>query len=157
MDASHTVPPHLRQYVVTQDYDAYTERDQAVWRFVLLQTYARLARTAHAAYVAGFSAAGICIDRIARIAEMNERLSAHGFGAVCVDGFIPPRAFQSFQASGFLPIAADIRTVEHLAYTPAPDIIHEAAGHAPFLSHPAYARFLRRIGAVSERAFSDAY
>lgn len=157
MDASHSVPPHLRQYVVTQDYAAYTERDQAVWRFVLLQTYARLARTGHPAYVSGFHAAGISVDRIPRIAEMNERLSAHGFGAVCVDGFIPPRAFQAFQANGWLPIAADIRTVEHLAYTPAPDIIHEAAGHAPFLPHPAYASYLRRIGAVSEKAFADAY
>lgn len=157
MDASHTVPPHLRQYVVTQDYAAYTERDQAVWRFVLLQTYARLAHTGHASYVAGFSAAGISVDRIPRISEMDERLSEHGFGAVCVDGFIPPRAFQAFQSNGFLPIAADIRTVEHLAYTPAPDIIHEAAGHAPFLPHPAYAHFLRRIGAVSEKAFANAY
>ncbi|HET6338638.1 MAG TPA: aromatic amino acid hydroxylase [Polyangiales bacterium] len=157
MDASHSVPPHLRQYVVTQDYDAYTERDQAVWRFVLLQTYARLARTGHPAYASGFLAAGISVDRIPRISEMNERLSEHGFGVVCVDGFIPPRAFQSFQANGWLPIAADIRTVEHLAYTPAPDIIHEAAGHAPFLPHPAYSRYLRRIGAVSEKAFADAY
>jgi phenylalanine-4-hydroxylase len=157
MDASHSVPPDLRQYVVTQDYDAYTERDQAVWRFVLSQTYARLTRTGHEAYTAGFHAAGISVDRIPRIAEMNERLAEHGFGAVCVDGFIPPRAFQAFQANGWLPIAADIRTVEHLAYTPAPDIIHEAAGHAPFLPHPSYARYLRRIGAVSEKAFTDAY
>jgi phenylalanine-4-hydroxylase len=157
MDASHNVPPHLRRYVVTQDYDAYTERDHAVWRFVLLQTYARLARTGHEAYAAGFTAAGISVDRIPRIAEMNERLYECGFGAVCVDGFIPPRAFQAFQANGWLPIAADIRTAEHLAYTPAPDIIHEAAGHAPFLAHPAYARYLRRIGGVSEKAFADAY
>ncbi len=157
MNASLHVPPHLRQYVVAQDYDAYTERDHAVWRFVLLQTFARLQRTGHPAYASGFAAAGITVERIPRISEMSERLSAHGFGAVCVDGFIPPRAFQAFQANGFLPIAADIRTAEHLAYTPAPDIIHEAAGHAPFLSHPAYARYLRRIGAVSERAFSDAY
>src|SRR4051812_13982475 len=157
MDASHSVPPHLRQYVVSQDYAAYTERDQAVWRFVLLQTYARLARTGHPAYAAGFHAAGISVDRIPHIAEMNERLSEHGFGVVCVDGFIPPRAFQSFQANGWLPVAADIRTVEHLAYTPAPDIIHEAAGHAPFLPHPAYSRYLRRIGAASEKAFADAY
>jgi phenylalanine-4-hydroxylase len=157
MDAPLSVPPHLRQYVVTQDYAAYTEEDQAVWRFVLLQTFARLTRTGHDAYAAGVAAAGISVDRIPHIAHMSERLSEHGFGAVCVDGFIPPRAFQAFQANGFLPIAADIRTRKHLAYTPAPDIIHEAAGHAPFLAHPAYARYLRRIGAVGQRAFTDAY
>ena len=32
-----------------------------------------------------------------------------GWSAVCVDGFIPPRAFQAFQAASVLPIAADIR------------------------------------------------
>jgi phenylalanine-4-hydroxylase len=73
---------------------------------------------------------------------------------VCVDGFIPPRAFQEFQASGILPIAADIRTREHLVYTPAPDIVHEAAGHAPILPDPVFAAYLRRIGELGKRAFT---
>jgi phenylalanine-4-hydroxylase len=154
MDTSVPVPAHLRRYVVEQNYAAYTARDQAVWRFVLLQTHARLLRTAHPAYGAGFAAAGIEVDRIPNIARMGDRLE---FRTVCVDGFIPPRAFQAFQARGVLPIAADIRTAEHLAYTPAPDIIHEAAGHAPFLADPEYARFLRKVGTVSEHAFESAY
>ena len=151
------VPPHLRRYVVQQNYDEYTAQDQAVWRFVLLQTHARLCHTAHEAYAAGFDAVGISVERIPHIAEMNERLAARSCQAVCVDGFIPPRAFQAFQARGVLPIACDIRTSRHLAYTPAPDIIHEAAGHAPFLAHPEYAHFLRRIGSVGEKAFSDSH
>jgi phenylalanine-4-hydroxylase len=151
------VPPHLRKYVVNQNYDQYTVQDQAVWRFVLLQTYARLRHTAHAAYAVGFDAVGISVERIPRIAEINERLAQRSFQAVCVDGFIPPRAFQAFQARGVLPIASDIRTSKHLAYTPAPDIIHEAAGHAPFLAHPEYAHYLRRIGSVGEKAFTNAH
>ncbi|HEX5657961.1 MAG TPA: aromatic amino acid hydroxylase [Polyangiales bacterium] len=156
MDTSVPVPAHLRRYVVEQNYAAYTSRDQAVWRFVLLQTHARLLQRAHPAYAAGFAAAGIEVDRIPHIARMSEQLAATSFRTVCVDGFIPPRAFQAFQARGLLPIAADIRSAEHLAYTPAPDIIHEAAGHAPFLANADYARFLRRIGALSERAFENA-
>jgi phenylalanine-4-hydroxylase len=151
------VPPHLRKYVVSQNYDEYTVQDQAVWRFVLLQTHARLLRTAHASYASGFDAVGISVERIPNISEMNERLGRSGFSAVCVDGFIPPRAFQAFQARGVLPIAADIRDSSHLAYTPAPDIIHEAAGHAPFLADPEYAHYLRRIGSVGEKAFSNAH
>jgi phenylalanine-4-hydroxylase len=157
MEALSGVPPHLRKYVVMQDYAAYTVEDQAVWRFVLLQTYARHLRSAHPAYAAGFAAAGISVEEIPRITCMNEQLAATGFQALCVDGFIPPRAFQSFQARGFLPIAADIRTSRHLTYTPAPDIIHEAAGHAPFLAHREYAHFLRRIGAVGEKAFANTH
>src|SRR5262245_6443656 len=122
MDSTVPVPAHLRRYVVEQDYGAYTARDQAVWRFVLLQTHARLLGAAHPAYAAGFVAAGIEVDRIPDIARMSDRLASTSFQTVCVDGFIPPRAFQAFQARGVLPIAADIRTAEHLTYTPAPDI-----------------------------------
>ncbi|HEX5097869.1 MAG TPA: aromatic amino acid hydroxylase [Polyangiaceae bacterium] len=151
--SSH-VPPHLRRFVVSQEYGQYTAIDQAVWRFVLLQMRARLVETAHPAYAEGLAATGISIDRIPSIVEMNDKLGRFGWGAVCVDGFIPPRAFQEFQSRGLLPIAADMRTREHIAYTPAPDIIHEGAGHAPILAEPAYAAYLRRIGDVAKRAFS---
>jgi phenylalanine-4-hydroxylase len=43
--------------------------------------------------------------------------------AVAVDGFIPPNAFMEFQAYNVLVIASDIRQLEHIEYTPAPDII----------------------------------
>ncbi len=148
------VPAHLRQFVVEQDYSKYSAVDQAVWRFVLLQTHARLVQTAHPAYRDGLAATGISVERIPSIAEMNEKLSRFGWGAVCVDGFIPPRAFQEFQARGLLPIAADMRTRDHLVYTPAPDIIHEAAGHAPILPDPTFAAYLRRIGEIGEKAFT---
>jgi phenylalanine-4-hydroxylase len=154
MAAARDLPGQLRELVVTQAYDEYTEEDQAVWRFVVQHTRRRLLGTAHSAYGSGFDAAGISESRIPRIAEMSEKLEAIGWSAVCVDGFIPPRAFQAFQAHRILPIAADIRTRGHLTYTPAPDIIHEAAGHAPFLANSSYAEYLMRIGEVGGRAFS---
>ena len=152
--AAERVPAHLRRFVVEQDYEKYTAVDQAVWRFVLLQTYSKLLDTAHPAYREGLRQTGISVERIPSIAEMNEKLHRFGWGAVCVDGFIPPRAFTEFQACGLLPIAADMRTRAHLVYTPAPDIIHEAAGHAPILPDPSYASYLRRIGEISNEAFT---
>src|SRR3954447_22772392 len=89
MDIAVPVPAHLRRYVVEQNYQAYTPRDQAVWRFVLLQTHARLLRLAHPAYESGFVAAGIEVDRIPNVARMSEQLASASFRAVCVDGFIP--------------------------------------------------------------------
>lgn len=153
-DLSPKVPAHLRRFVVEQDYAEYDAVDQAVWRFVLLQTHARLVHTAHPAYREGLEATGLSVEHIPHIAEMNDRLGRFGWGAVCVDGFIPPRAFQEFQAAGILPIAADIRSHQHLVYTPAPDIIHEAAGHAPILPAPEYAAYLRRIGEVGRLCFT---
>src|SRR5688500_16252499 len=45
-----------------------------------------------------------------------------------------------------------MRTLEHLAYTPSPDIVHEAPGHAPIIADQEYANYLRDYGEVSRRA-----
>jgi phenylalanine-4-hydroxylase len=60
---------------------------------------------------------------------MNRILTEIGWAAVAVDGFIPPNAFMEFQAYNVLVIASDIRQLEHIEYTPAPDIIHEGVTH----------------------------
>jgi phenylalanine-4-hydroxylase len=148
------IPAHLMRYIVTQDYGAYDEVAHAVWRFVLLHTYAHLKETAHPAYAQGLFATGMSVERIVDIRDMDACLAQFGWGAVCVDGFIPPQAFVELQSLGILPIAADIRPLEHLAYTPAPDIIHEAAGHAPILVDPDYSAFIRRMGEAGKRAFT---
>ena len=87
---------------------------------------------------------------------MNRILKDIGWAAVSVDGFIPPNAFMEFQAYNTLVIAADIRTIDHIEYTPAPDIIHEAAGHAPIIANPEYAEYLRRFGEIGSKAISSA-
>jgi phenylalanine-4-hydroxylase len=53
-------------------------------------------------------------------------------------------------------IASDMRTINHIEYTPAPDIIHEAAGHAPIIANPEYAEYLRRFGEIGSKAISSA-
>ena len=57
-----------------------------------------------------------------------------------------------FQSLKILPIAADIRTHRHLTYTPAPDIIHEAAGHAPIIANKDYAKYLTEYGEIANKA-----
>ncbi len=154
MSSPLDVPAHLRRFVVEQDYEQYNAADQAVWRFVLLQTRSRLLESAHPVYREGLAATGISVERIPDIRRMNEALGRFGWGAVCVDGFIEPRAFQEFQAANLLPIAAEIRRSDHLVYTPAPDIIHEAAGHAPILPEPVFAAYVRRMGELGRKAFT---
>jgi len=149
------VPASLEAFVVEQDYARYDAADQATWRFVLLHLHDHLKAHAHASYTRGLFETGLDIEKIPRIEDVHRALQAFGWGAVCVSGFIPPRAFQAFQAAGVLPIAAEVRDPQHVAYTPAPDIIHEAAGHAPILVNDAYAKYLRRIGAVGQAAFSN--
>lgn len=146
------ITPHLRKYIVEQEYSRYTPEDQAVWRFMLRQLKDFLSLHAHPCYVEGLAKTGIEIDSIPSIDKMDEALAKFGWGAVPVSGFIPPSAFMEFQSLGILPIASDMRTLDHLLYTPAPDIVHEAAGHAPILVDPQFSSYLRKYAEVASHA-----
>lgn len=102
-------------------------------------------------YLEGLRKTGIPLDRIPRVSEMDQALQEFGWGAVPVCGFIPPIAFLDLQARGILPIATDMRSIDHIAYTPAPDIVHEAAGHAPIIADPAYRAYLRQYAAMANK------
>lgn len=146
------LPAHLRRYVVEQDDRQYTPVDQAVWRFVLRQLRSYLSVNAHPAYLEGLEKTGIGVESIPRISDISEKISLFGWRAMPVSGFIPPAAFMELQALGVLPIASDMRSIDHLQYTPAPDIVHEAAGHAPMLAYPEFAEYLKRYAQVARRA-----
>ncbi len=149
------LPNHLKQFIVDQQYERYTSVDHAVWRYVMRQNYNFLREYAHLIYFEGLEKTGIGVERIPSIREMNDILARIGWAAVTVDGFIPPAAFMEFQAHKVLVIAADIRQLEHIEYTPAPDIIHEAAGHAPIIADQQYADYLQQFGAVGAKAMSS--
>lgn len=146
------LPAHLHRYVVDQDYGRYTPEDQAVWRFIMRQLKDFLSTHAHECYLDGLKKTGITVDQIPSIESIDRHLEKFGWGAVPVSGFIPPVAFIEFQALGILPIASDMRTLDHLMYTPAPDIVHEAAGHAPILADPGYGAYIRRYGSVARHS-----
>lgn len=148
------LPTHLRPFVAQQDYAAYTPRDHAVWRYIMHQLEARLASTAHPVYREGLSKTGISLEQIPSIDDMNRALDKLGWAAVVVDGFIPPAIFMEFQARRILVIALDMRSHQHILYTPAPDIVHESAGHAPFIVDIDYAEFLQRFGELGMRAIA---
>lgn len=151
------LPPHLKQYIKPQNYDSYTPVNQAVWRYVMRKNVDYLSKVAHESYLDGLVRTGISIDEIPSMYGMNRILKEIGWAAVAVDGFIPPNAFMEFQAYKILVIASDIRQLENIEYTPAPDIIHEGAGHSPIIASPDYAEYLRRFGEVGAKAITSAY
>ena len=149
------LPKHLKQFIKPQNYEDYTPINQAVWRYVMRKNVDYLSKVAHSSYLEGLKKTGIEIDSIPSMYGMNRILSEIGWAAVAVDGFIPPNAFMEFQAYNVLVIASDIRQLEHIEYTPAPDIIHEGAGHAPIIANPEYAEYLRRFGEIGCKAISS--
>lgn len=149
------LPYHLKSLIIEQPYNDYTAQDHAVWRYVMRQNIHYLKEIAHDSYLSGLEKTGISIDEIPHMYGMNRILQKIGWAAVAVDGFIPPSAFMEFQAYNVLVIAADIRPINQIGYTPAPDIIHEAAGHAPIIANPEYSEYLRLFGKYGCKAFSN--
>lgn len=151
------LPKHLKQFIKPQNYEDYTPINQAVWRYVMRKNVDYLSKVAHSSYLDGLKKTGISIENIPSMYGMNRILKEIGWAAVAVDGFIPPNAFMEFQAYNVLVIASDIRQLENIEYTPAPDIIHEGAGHAPIIANPEYAEYLRRFGEIGCKAISSAH
>ncbi len=149
------IPEQLRGYIVKQNYNEYTAENHSTWRCIMKQLKDFLSENAHPLYLKGLEETGITIDEIPNISDIDKKLQKLGWRAVPVSGFIPPAAFMEFQLNNILPIASAIRTVEHISYTPAPDIVHEAAGHAPFLIHPVFNSFLKKYAQVVRKAITN--
>lgn len=146
------LPAYLKMYCVTQEPDCYTAEDHAAWRFIMRQCRRFFDEHGVSTYLDGLKKTGIVTDRIPRINEIDEALQRFGWGAVPVRGFIPPFAFLELQSRKILPIASDMRQADHILYTSAPDIVHEAAGHAPLLADETYSRYLTRYAALAKKA-----
>lgn len=146
------VPDHLKQYVSTQDESLYTAIDHASWRYIMRVSQYFFKDHAHPKYLEGLIETGISTERIPRVSEMDEKLKKFGWRAVAVTGFIPPAPFLEFLSLSVLPIGCDMRRLENIDYTPSPDIVHEAAGHAPIIADPSYASYLHKFGEIARRA-----
>ncbi len=150
------LPKHLLQFAVDQRYDDYTPVDHAVWRFIMRQNIFFLKEYAHKVYFQGLLDTGISFERIPRI-ERNERhprqdrLGRGGGGWLYSAGGV--HGIPSLQgARDRLRHAPDCITSNT---RPAPDIVHEAAGHAPIIVDREYSDYLQRFGEVGAKAMSS--
>ena len=146
------LPDYLKLYCIEHDAGKYTARDHASWRYVMRRAVPFFKVNSVKGYEEGLAATGISREKIPHIDDVDASLQKFGWGAVPVCGFIPPWAFLEFQARKILPIATDMRTVDHIAYTPAPDIVHEAAGHAPILPDVDYNEYLSYYAKLGTKA-----
>ncbi len=151
-----SLPSHLKEYCLDQDMAKYTARDHAAWRYIMKRGLPFFRKHAVSVYEDGVTKTGLSFERIPSIETMDHELQKIGWGAVGICGFIPPWAFLEFQSRRILPIATDMRSVDHIGYTPAPDIVHEAAGHAPILPDQGYADYLANYAQICCKAiYSD--
>ncbi|MCH7568136.1 MAG: hypothetical protein IIA87_01825 [Nanoarchaeota archaeon] len=146
------LPPPLAQFKEVQP--KYTAAQHEAWRYIRQVSHPFYLEHAHPSYLESIELLDIPIDTIPRIAHIDDKLSQVSFGAIGVNGFIPPRAFMALQYRGVTPISTDMRIPANIGYTPSPDIVHEGLGHTTMLANLEVRRILQLFGELGIKAVS---
>lgn len=125
----------------------YSPREQRVWRYVAEELEELQQKYASPFYLRAKKDLGIATDHIPQLTEMNRRLKElTGFRLAPVEGLVETRAFLSWLSYRVMLCTQYIRHHSQPAYTPEPDIVHEAIGHIPMFTNPNFADFSQFIG-----------
>jgi phenylalanine-4-hydroxylase len=134
------------QYVVTQDWQAYTPAQHDLWR----QLYQRQAKLVPGRACDEFIAGMATLDAasaIPRLDRSSEALSkATGWQLVAVPGLIPEQAFFEHLANRRFPVTVWLREPHEFDYIVEPDIFHDFFGHVPLLFNPVFADHMQEYG-----------
>lgn len=136
----------FRETGVITDVD-YNAREQRVWRYVAEELEELQQKYASPFYLRAKKNLGISTYHIPQLSEMNRRLKElTGFRLAPIEGLVETRGFLSWLSYRVMLCTQYIRHHSHPAYTPEPDIVHEAIGHIPMFTNPAFADFSQFIG-----------
>lgn len=125
----------------------YSPREQRVWRYVAEELEELQQKYASPFYLRAKKDLRISTDQIPQLSEMNRRLrELTGFRLAPIEGLVETRGFLSWLSYRVMLCTQYIRHHSHPAYTPEPDIVHEAIGHIPMFTNPNFADFSQFIG-----------
>jgi len=134
------------QYVVQQDWDAYTAGEHALWRRLYQRQAKLLPGRAADVYIDGLAKLE-AEDGIPRLDRVSEKLqAATGWRLVAVPGLVPEQTFFEHLAARRFPVTVWLRKPEEFDYIVEPDIFHDFFGHVPLLFNPVFADHLQEYG-----------
>ena len=146
----------IAEYLIKQEWDAYSAEDHEVWRILYDRRMKTLQDTGSRIFLDGARTIGLGPDQVPDLQDINARLEPFtGWSAVPVSGFIPAHDFFLCLARRRFPTTVIVRPKEQLEYLPEPDIFHDVFGHVPLHAEPVFADFLQRFGEVAARADTE--
>jgi phenylalanine-4-hydroxylase len=149
--------PKAAQYLIEQDYAAYTTEQHGIWAELVRRRMPQLEQHAAHEYLDGFEALCLPFDRLPNLAAVSAKLERRtGWNATPVSGFMPAAAFFEMLAARRFPTTIWLRGRDSLEYTPEPDIFHDVFGHVPMHAHPVFADFLAHYGQLCARIQDEA-
>ncbi len=140
-------------YVIDQNWSAYTADEHAVWDFLYRRQRDILQDRADPAMLRGLETLDLNRGGIPDFARINAELKARtGFEVVAVPGLVPDEVFFNHLANRRFPAGQFIRTRAQLDYLQEPDIFHDVFGHVPLLTDPVFADYIEAYGKGGLRA-----
>jgi phenylalanine-4-hydroxylase len=131
----------------------YTDDETEVWRAVMDRLAGLHEQHAASCYLLGFRRLGLSESHPPVPGQLAARLKEQtGFGLVLTDGLLDPRVFLTHLGERRQPCTVYLRHGSRPDYTPEPDLVHEAVGHAPMLTDPDAARLNEVIGHAASSA-----
>ncbi|MFT3726185.1 MAG: phenylalanine 4-monooxygenase [Hyphomonadaceae bacterium] len=140
-------------YVIDQNWAAYTADEHAVWDFLYRRQLDILKDRADPAMLQGLETLNLNRGGIPNFSVINEELKARtGFTVVAVPGLVPDEVFFTHLANRRFPAGQFIRGRHQLDYLQEPDIFHDVFGHVPLLTNPVFADYMEAYGKGGLRA-----
>lgn len=145
----HEVPPPgaAADWTISQDWDAFTAAEHAMWDTLFARQSAMLPGRASEAFLRGIDVLRLEKPGIPDYRELNARLmAATGWQVVAVPGLVPDEVFFDHLANRRFPAGNFIRTPQELDYLQEPDVFHDVFGHVPMLADPVFADYMVAYG-----------
>jgi phenylalanine-4-hydroxylase len=140
-------PPAGADFVIEQNWGAYSAEEHAVWRTLFHRQQTVLQGRACAEFLAGVRELGVVADAIPDFRKLDEALSrASGWSIVAVPGLVPDAVFFEHLANRRFPATCFIRRPDQLDYPQEPDVFHDIFGHVPMLMNPVFADYMQAYG-----------
>jgi len=140
-------------YVIDQNWSAYTADEHAVWDFLYRRQRDILKDRADPAMLRGLEQLDLNRGGIPDFARINVELKTRtGFEVVAVPGLVPDEVFFNHLANRRFPAGQFIRSRAQLDYLQEPDIFHDVFGHVPLLTDSVFADYMEAYGKGGLRA-----
>ena len=151
-----TAEPHSWQdYVVPQQWDAFSADDHDVWDLLFARQVELLGTRVVTPFLDGIDLLRLSHPGVPDLDELNAILIPRTcWRTVAVTGLVPDEVFFAMLASRVFPVGNFIRKREQLDYLEEPDCFHDLFGHIPMLAHHEFAAMAEHVGRLGEAAIA---
>jgi phenylalanine-4-hydroxylase len=148
-------PTGWPDFVVPQQWEAFTEDDHAVWDLLFARQVDLLGTRVVTPFIDGIDLLRLSHPGVPDLEELNAILTPRtGWRTVAVTGLVPDDIFFAMLTERVFPVGNFIRKREQLDYLEEPDCFHDLFGHIPMLAHHDFAEMVEHVGRLGTAAIA---